>query len=83
MVIEIKRETPQLANIDKLAKIAKEATDRANAAEARVKELEAQLSKSVGRFDRNAYQREYMRDVKFAKAEGLTVYEWRKKHGKH
>lgn len=33
-------------------------------------------------FDRNEYQREYMRDLPKAKAEGLTVKAWRDKHGK-
>lgn len=31
-------------------------------------------------FNRNAYQRQYMADQKFAKAEGLTVAQWRKKN---
>ena len=29
------------------------------------------------------YQREYMYDRRRAKKEGMTVAEWRKKHGKH
>lgn len=31
-------------------------------------------------FDRNAYQRQYMADQKLARAEGLTVKQWREKH---
>lgn len=31
-------------------------------------------------FDRTTYQREYMRDLPRAKAEGLTVKQWREKH---
>jgi len=37
------------------------------------------ISKSI--FDRNAYQRVYMRDKPKAEAEGLKVDAWRKKHG--
>mgnify|MGYP001594513146 CR=1 FL=1 len=36
----------------------------------------------AAKFDRNAYQRQYMADQKLAKAEGLTVKQWREKHGK-
>lgn len=35
-----------------------------------------------GSFDRGVYQREYMRDLPKAKAEGLTVKQWREKHSK-
>lgn len=33
-------------------------------------------------FDRTTYQRDYMRDLPKARAEGLTVKVWRQKHGK-
>lgn len=36
----------------------------------------------VKKFNRTAYQREYMRDLPKAKSEGLTVKQWRDLHGK-
>lgn len=38
------------------------------------------INPEKSRFDRTSYQRDYMRDLHKAKAEGLTVKQWREKH---
>ena len=67
MAIEIKRNEPQKTPRAKREKPAK-SEDTPTPKRTRAPN---------GTFDRTAYQREYMRDVKLAKAEGMTVKQWR------
>lgn len=79
MVIEVKREAPQKSTAAKQSRTSRSASANESAP---VDTPPKRTRAPNGTFDRTAYQREYMRDVKFAKAENLTVNEWRKKHGK-
>lgn len=55
---------------------------RSNRGAGAKKKAVRQQRESRPKFDRNAYQAAYMRDLPFAKAEGLTIKQWRVKHGK-